>query len=97
MLSPTGQILTHDFHEPSKSFMDDQLKAHRAAIAPNQADKAFVRITPFIDFFLARLPKPTRGKPYVAKITSLLKPHIDPCRMSKTLIATVREDHDGAA
>jgi len=103
MLSPTEQILIHDFYEPSKSLMDDQLKAHRAAITKcrpsptNQAGKSFVRIVPFSDVVLAPLPKPTRGKPHVAKITSLLNPHIDPCRMSEILIAIVREDHDGAA
>ena len=97
MLSPTEQILIHDFYEPSKSFTDYQLRAHRAAITklrpslPHQAGKAFVRIAPFLDVELAPLPMPGRGKPYVAKITSLVNPQIDPARLAKILIEIVRD------
>lgn len=68
MLSPTGQIPIHDFYEPSRSFTDYQLRAHRAATTkrrpslPHQAGKAFVRIAPFLDVELAPLPMPGRGQ-----------------------------------
>jgi len=103
MLSPTEQILIHDFYEPSRSFTDYQLRAHRAAITklrpslPHQAGKAFVRIAPFLNVELAPLPKPGRGQPYVAKITSLVNPQIDRARMAQILIAIVRENRDRAA
>jgi hypothetical protein len=103
MLSPTEQILVHDFYEPTRSLADRQLRAHRAAITklrpslPHQAGKAFVRIAPFLDVELAPLPMPGRGKPCVAKITSLVNPQIDPTRMAQILIAIVRENHDRAA
>lgn len=92
MLSPTEQILIHDFYEPSKSFTDRQLRAHRAAITklrpslPHQAGKAFVRIAPFLDAILAPLPVPGRGKPYGVKIASLVNPHLDPDRIARILI-----------
>lgn len=101
MLSPTEQILIHDFYEPSKPLTDRQLRAHRAAITrarpslPHQAGKAFVRIALFLDVELA--PLPMRGKPYIAKITSLVNPQIDPIRMAQILTAIVRENHDRAA
>ena len=103
MLSPTEQILIHDFYEPSKSFTDRQLRAHRAAITkarpslPHQAGKAFVRIAPFLGVELAPLPMPGRGKLYVAKITSLVNPQIDPAQMAQILITIVREKHDRSA
>lgn len=103
MLSPTEQILIHDFYEPSKSLTDCQLRARRVAITkarpslPHQAGKALIRIAPFLDVVLAPLPMPGHGKPYVAKITSLVNPQIDPARMAQILIAVVRENHDRAA
>ena len=103
MLSPTGQILIHDFYEPSRPLTDYQLKAHRAEITklrpslPHQAGKAFVRIAPFLDAAVAPLPKPGRSKPYVVKITSPVNPQIDPARMAQILIAVVRENHERAA
>ena len=101
MLSPTEQILIHDFYEPSKLLTDRQLRAHRAAITrarpslPHQAGKAFVRIAPFIDVELAPLPMPGRSKPYVVKITSLVNPQIDPVRLARILI-DVRREIDGS-
>ena len=56
-----------------------------------------MRIALFLDAVLAPLPMPGRGKPYAAKITSLVNPHIDPARMAQILIAIVREGHDRAA
>jgi hypothetical protein len=103
MLSPTEQILIHDFYEPSKPFTDRELKAHREAITktrpslPHRAGKAFVRIAPFLDVVPAPLRSPGRGKPYVVKVTSLVNPHIDPARMAQILTAVVRESHDRAA
>lgn len=102
MLSPTEQILIHDFYEPSKPLTDVQLRAHRTAITklraslPHQGGKAFVRIAPFLDVVPAQLPSPGRGKPYVAKITSLVTPQIDPARLAKILIEVMRErlDHN---
>jgi len=99
MLSPTEQILIHDFYEPSKLFTDYQLRAHRAAITkvrpslPHQAGKAFLRIAPFLDRVLAPVPMTGRGKPYVAKLTSLVNPRIDPARIAQILIAVARENH----
>lgn len=99
MLGPTEQILIHDFYEPSRSLKDDELRAHRAAITkvrpslPHQAGKAFLLIAPFFDVELAPLPMPDHGKPYVAKITSLVNPHIDPARIAQILIAVARENH----
>lgn len=96
MLSPTEQILIHDFYEPSKSLTDRQLKAHRDAITkirpslPHQAGKAFVRIAPFLDVVPAPLPSPGRGKPYSVKVTSLVNPQIDPERMARILMDIVR-------
>ena len=102
MLSPTEQILIHDFYEPSKLLTDRQLRAHRAAITrarpslPHQAGKAFVRITPFLDVVPAPLRSPGRGKPYSVKVTSLVNPQIDPARLAKILIDITRErlDHN---
>ena len=102
MLSPTEQILIHDFYEPSRSFTDHQLKIHRTTITelrpslPHQAGKAFVRVAPFLDVVLATLPPPGRGKPYSVKVTSLVNPQIDPARLAKILIEMIREwlDHN---
>ena len=97
MLSPTEQILIHDFHEPSKRLVEGELKVHRVAITklrpslPHQAGKAFVRIAPFLDVVPAPLPSPGRNKPYVVKVTSLVNPQIDPARLAKILIEARRE------
>lgn len=64
---------------------------------PHQAGKAFARIEPFLGIVLAQSPGPARNEPYVAKITSLANPHIDPARMAQILLAVVRENHDRAA
>ena len=96
MLSPTEQILIHDFYEPSKPLTDCELRAHRVEITrvrpslPHQAGKAFVRIAPFLDVVPAPLRSPGRGKPYVVKITSLVNPKIDPERMARILLDIVR-------
>ena len=60
------------------------------------AGKAFVRIAPFLDVELAPLPMPGRGKPYVAKGTTLFNPQIDPARLAKILI-DARREIDGSA
>jgi hypothetical protein len=64
---------------------------------PHQAGKAFARIEPFFDIVLA--PPLARGRnvPYVAKITSLVNPQIDPAQMAQILIAIIRENPDRAA
>jgi hypothetical protein len=103
MLSPTEQILIHDFYEPSKPFTDRELKSHREVITrarhslPHEAGKAFVRIAPFLDAVPAPFRSPVRGKPYVVKVASLVNPHTDPARMAQILTAVVRESHDRAA
>lgn len=103
ILSPTEQILIHEFYEPSNSFTDRQLRSHRVMITkrqqplPHQAGNAFARIEPFLDVVLAPPPAPARDEPYVAKITSGVNPQIDPARMAQILIAIVRENHDRAA
>ena len=40
---------------------------------------------------------PSRGKPYLAKITSLVYSRIYPAQMAQILLATVCEKHDLAA
>ena len=101
--APTEQVTLHDFFEPSKALTANELKAHRLAITkhrpslPHQAGKALVCIAPFLDAILPPVPVTGHGKTYIAKITSLVNPHIDPTRMAQILIAIVRENHDRAA
>lgn len=106
MLSPTEQILIHDFYEPSKRLMGADLKAHRAVITtarlslPQQAGKAFARIEPFLDRPpLVPVPVPMRAghskrRQAAVTITSKTHAHIDPARIAKILMDMARESRE---